>query len=203
MRPADLLEAAAAGRPPDWSRASRVRLEHMRRVADLMGAWADALDLSEADRVRWRAAGLLHDCLRDAPLNELRSMLPEALRGIGGRLLHGPAAAARLRADGVADEPILHAIAWHTTGHPGFDQLGRSLYIADYIEPGRRHEPARLAALRARMPAAADDVLRDVLRSRIAHLLVEQRPIRSETAAFWNVVNATATPSGAPGAHAS
>lgn len=198
-----VLLDAAAGRPPVWTRASRARLEHMRRVSELLDLWADARDLADLDRARWRAAGLLHDCLRDAPLPDLRRLTPEPLRSIGGRLLHGPAAAARLREDGVDDEPLLNAIAWHTTGHPDFDELGRALYIADFVEPGRRHEPARLAVLRARMPDAADDVLREVLRARIAHLLIEHRPIRSETAAFWNVVNATIPAAEAPDASAS
>lgn len=196
MSPAELLEAAAAGRPPAWTRASRARVAHMARVAELLGEWADVLNLSGPDRVRWRATGLLHDCLRDAPLIELRGLVPEKLRSMGNSLLHGPAAAARLRADGVTDEPVLLAIAWHTTGHPDFDQLGRALYIADYIEPGRRHQPARLAALRARMPGAAVDVLRAVLQTRLAHLIGDNRPIRAETAAFWNTVNPAAVAAG-------
>jgi HD superfamily phosphohydrolase YqeK len=171
-------------------------MEHMSRVAGLLGAWADALSVPAADRVRWRAAGYLHDSLRDAPVEELRALVPEPFGGLSGRLLHGPAAAARLREDGVDDEPLLLAITWHTTGHPDLDRLGRCLYIADFIEPGRRHEPARLAGMRERMPADEDVVLRDVLQMRIAHLLREQRPLRSETAAFWNAVNTRAAVSG-------
>jgi HD superfamily phosphohydrolase YqeK len=198
--PADLLEAAAAGRLPAWARAGRLRMEHMSRVADLLGSWADALCLPAADRVRWRAAGYLHDSLRDAPVEELRALVPEPFGGLSGRLLHGPAAAARLREDGVDDESLLLTITWHTTGHPDLDRLGRCLYVADFIEPGRRHEPARLAGMRERMPTDEDSVLRDVLQLRIAHLLREQRPLRAETAAFWNAVNARAAVSGSHGA---
>jgi HD superfamily phosphohydrolase YqeK len=189
VRRADLLDEAARGRLPGWARATRTRCEHMERVAALMGAWAEALGLPESERVRWRAAGWLHDALRDAPPDELRAMVPAALRSMGGRVLHGPAAAARLRDDGVEDEALLLAIAYHTTGHPELDEMGRALFIADYIEPGRRYEPARLAVLRARMPAAAGAVLRDVLHARLERLLRERRPIRAETAAFWNTVN--------------
>ncbi|HSJ06547.1 MAG TPA: HD domain-containing protein [Longimicrobiales bacterium] len=170
----------------------------MSRVADLMGEWAEVLGVPAADRVRWRAAGYLHDCLRDAPVGALRAMVPETFDGLNGRLLHGPAAAARLRQDGVADEPLLLAITWHTTGHPDLDRLGRCLYIADFIEPGRRHEPVQLARLRERMPADVDGVLRDVLQMRIAHVLREQRPLRSETAAFWSAVNARTAATGNP-----
>jgi HD superfamily phosphohydrolase YqeK len=187
--PAALLEAAAAGELPSWARATRTRQEHMERVATLLGSWAVTLGLPPEEEMRWRAAGMLHDALRDAPAEELRELVPEELRNLGGKLLHGPAAAARLAADGVDDAPLLLAVSHHTIGHANFDQLGRALFVADYIEPGRRHEPLRLATLRARMPDALDEVVRDVLHARMSRLLREGRPIRSETASFWNAVN--------------
>jgi HD superfamily phosphohydrolase YqeK len=187
--PAALLEAAAAGRLPVWSHVGKKRFAHMRRVADLLGDWADRLELSADDRIRWRAAGYLHDALRESPHDELRALVPASLTGLAGKLLHGPAAAERLRADGVEDENFLRAVAYHTIGHPDLDQLGRALFIADYIEPGRRYDPDLLADLRARMPAARDEVLRAVLRARLDRLLREGRPMRTETVAFWNVVN--------------
>jgi HD superfamily phosphohydrolase YqeK len=189
VQPAELLEEASAGRLPPWSRAGEHRFAHMRRVSSLLGEWADALDLASHERTRWRAAGYLHDALREVPPDELRPLVPEPLKDLAGKLLHGPAAAARLRADGIADEDFLRAVAYHTVGHPDLDDLGRALFIADYIEPGRRYEPQRLATLRARMPAARDQVLRDVLRSRIDRLLRDGRPMRAETVAFWNTVN--------------
>ncbi|HEX6306691.1 MAG TPA: HD domain-containing protein [Longimicrobiales bacterium] len=163
----------------------------MRRVSELLGAWADALDLTREDGIRWRAAGYLHDALREAPPDELRALVPEALRTLPGKLLHGPAAAERLRTAGLDDEPLLLAIGYHTIGHPGLDALGRALFIADYIEPGRRYQPERLAALRARMPHARDEVLHEVLRARLDRLLREGRPMRDETVAFWNVLHPT------------
>jgi 2-amino-4-hydroxy-6-hydroxymethyldihydropteridine diphosphokinase len=189
VRLAGLFEDAASGRLPDWSQVSEQRFAHMQRVSSLLGDWADALDLAPHDRVRWRAAGYLHDALRETPPDELRPLVDDALKDVAGKLLHGPAAAVRLRADGIDDEDFLRAVAYHTIGHPDLEELGRALFIADYIEPGRRYEPQRLATLRARMPAARDDVLRDVLRSRIDRLLRDGRPMRPETVAFWNVVN--------------
>lgn len=189
MQPAALLEAAAAGSLPAWSRVSEDRFAHMRRVSELLGDWAERLGLPAAERIRWRAAGFLHDALRETPPDELRPLVPASLRDVAGKLLHGPAAAERLRAEGVDDEAFLRAVAYHTLGHPDFDELGRALFIADYIEPGRRYDPERLATLRARMPAAREDVLRHVLRARLGRLLREGRPMRTETVAFWNAVN--------------
>jgi HD superfamily phosphohydrolase YqeK len=183
-----LLEAAARGELPAWARVSASRRAHMERVAALLGGWAAELGHDAAGQTRWRAAGLLHDGLREASPDELRPLVPAALRDAAAKLLHGPAAAERLRTDGVADEPLLRAVAFHTIGHPELDTLGRCLFIADYIEPGRRYDPALLALLRARMPHHADDVLVQVLRARIERLLRERRPLRPETAAFWNTV---------------
>jgi 2-amino-4-hydroxy-6-hydroxymethyldihydropteridine diphosphokinase len=103
-------------------------------------------------------------------------------------MLHGPAAAERLRREGVDDELLRLAVAWHTIGHPGFDRLGRALYLADYLEPGRRHDPDRRAELRARMPGEMDDVLRDVACRRIARALRRGHPLLPETTAFWNAL---------------
>jgi HD superfamily phosphohydrolase YqeK len=186
VQPDALLEAAAAGRLPAWTEAGPKRRDHMRRVSELLGDWADRLDLEPADRVRWRAAGYLHDALREAAPDDLREVVPPEFRNLAGKLLHGPAAAERLRAEGLDDESLLRAVTYHTLGHPDLDDLGRALFIADYIEPGRRHEPDTLAELRARMPGAREEVLRTVLRARLDRLLREGRPMRVETVSFWN-----------------
>jgi HD superfamily phosphohydrolase YqeK len=196
MAPSALLEDAAAGRLPAWARVGRRRLAHIRRVADLMGAWAVELQLPPDEQVRWKAAGYLHDALRDESTEQLRSMVSERMKHFTGGLLHGPAAAEQLRRDGVRDESLLRAIEFHTIGHPSLDELGQALFIADYIEPGRTFEPVRLAVLRARMPAALDQVLKEVLSWRMERLLREGRPIRTETATFWNQINGAPVPDG-------
>jgi len=97
-------------------------------------------------------------------------------------------AAARLAADGVDDQEVLDAVAYHTIGHPSLGRLGRAVYLADFLEPGRTFEPEWRASLRARMPDAFDDVLREVVAARIAHLLQTGRRVRPETVAFWNAI---------------
>lgn len=181
-----VVRDAARGELPSWSRASPRRREHIARVADLLAGWARALGLSEVDRVRWAAAGWLHDALRDAPEAELRAILPAAFDDMHPALLHGPAAAHRL--SGEADEALLNAVRYHTLGHPGLDRLGRALYLADFLEPGRDFEVAWRAGLAARMPGEMDEVLAEVLAARLQHLLAARKPIRPETAAFWSAV---------------
>jgi HD superfamily phosphohydrolase YqeK len=184
-----VIEDAAAGRLPDWARLGRRRFAHVERVAALLDDWAAALALPAGERTRWRAAGYLHDALRDEAPEELRRLLPARWRGLDDRLLHGPATAERLRRDGIDDEPLLRAITWHTLGHPELADIGRALFIADFIEPGRRYEPVLLAVLRARMPAARDAVLHDVLHARMQRLLRDGRAISAQTVAFWNTLH--------------
>jgi HD superfamily phosphohydrolase YqeK len=180
------VSAAAAGTLPPWAKATPARQAHLRRVADLMEHWAVDLGLDRTDIVRWRAAGILHDALRDADPGELRPVVGSDLQDAPDDLLHGPAAAARLRADGVGDEPLLRAVAWHTVGHPDLDRLGHALYLADYLEPGRTHDPQRAAAWRERVPADMAAVLRELAADRIGHSLRQLRPLLEPTVRFWN-----------------
>lgn len=183
-----LVERAAAGELPEWSEASLPRRRHMARVADLLGQWSGSLALDESECVRWRAAGYLHDLLRDADPERLRAGVPPTMSALPGQLLHGPAAAERLRADGVTDGELLRAVAYHTLGHPELGRLGRALYAADFLEPGRDLLNDWRASLRARMPGALDDVVREVLGARIAHIVDRRGALRAETTAFWNVL---------------
>jgi len=183
-----VIAAAADGRLPDWAVVSSNRREHVARVAALLDEWAERAGLSGDDRARWRAAGLLHDALRDADYDRLRPLVEHSLRDRPGKMLHGPAAAARLREEGVADEPLLLAVAWHTLGHPDFDALGKALYLADYTEPGRDYDSKSLAKKRARLPDDMDAVLLDVTTDRIRRSLKKGRPLLEPTVGFWNAL---------------
>ena len=159
------------------------RREHVRRVAALLDDWSVRLELSDVERIRWRAAGLLHDALKDAPIAELRELVGED--GWPDPVLHAPAAAARLAREGVDDRSFLLAVAYHSVGHPSFDDLGVHLYLADYLEPGRPDADHR-AALRERMPEARAEVLPRVIRRRIEAQLASRYVILPAAIGFWN-----------------
>lgn len=182
----DLIRSAAEGILPDWSCIGPERRAHIERVVTLLDEWAVRAHVDAEERLRWRAAGWLHDALRDAQPHQLREMVPPAVADLPGPLLHGPACAERLRMAGVEDIDVLNAVAWHTIGHPSLGRIGHMLYLADFLEPGRRFEPAWRAKLRARMPAAARQAIRDVASARIGHLLDTGSTIRGETLEFWN-----------------
>lgn len=180
------LSAAAGGSLPPWAEAGPGRREHMTRVAELMEGWARELRLDEHHIARWRATAMLHDTLRDADPTTLRPLVTGEQGDLTGELLHGPAAAERLRREGVDDEELLMAIAWHTLGHPQLHRLGRALYLADYLEPGRKWAADTAAQWRARMPADMGAVTVELAAQRIAYSLRRQRPLLAPTVGFWN-----------------
>jgi 2-amino-4-hydroxy-6-hydroxymethyldihydropteridine diphosphokinase len=158
----------------------------MARVAGLMGEWATSRGFSSEERLRWRAAGYLHDSLRDARVEELRRFVEPPLEDLPAELLHGPAASGRLEREGVADAPLLLAVAYHTLGHPDLDELGRALYAADYLEPGRKNLSKVENDLRSRMTTDPESVVMEVARAKVSRMVQEGKPLRTETVDFWN-----------------
>ena len=180
------VEAASDGELPTWAVVSARRRAHIERVAGLLDTWATGLGVPNEERARWRAAGYLHDALRSAEPSALRGDLPPDLGALPPPLLHGPAAANKLRAMGVDDEELLTAIASHTIGAAGMGRMGRALYVADFLDPGRSFLSEWRQGLRARMPHDMEDVLREVVRARIENLLERGSTVLPQTVAFWN-----------------
>lgn len=61
-------------------------------------------------------------------------------------LAHGKLSAAMAYVDfGVKDDLILEAIKNHTTGKANMNLIEKIVYIADYIEPERKHETCEIA----------------------------------------------------------
>ncbi len=185
-----LIEAAAEGTLPEWAAVSPSRRAHMVRVSELLGAWSDALGLPDWDRRRWRAAGFLHDALREVAPDVLRPKVPPDQSSLPGPILHGPAVAERLRVHGVLDGELLLALKYHTVGHASLDVLGRALYAADFLEPGRTFRPEWRAGLRARMPAELEAVTREIVGARVRHVVDRGLHLLPDTVEFWNALMA-------------
>jgi HD superfamily phosphohydrolase YqeK len=169
---------------PHWAIVTPERLEHIQRVAGLAAGWAERLGVPDSERNRWLRAVWLHDALRDAPAEELEKWAastpgPPELR-------HGPASAARARAAGEDDRGVLDAVRYHSLGLAEWDMVGRILYCADYLEPGRTFERKMRAKLAERLPEDCAGVLREVARSRLIHIVESGWPILDPTLRFWN-----------------
>ena len=171
---------------PDWARVSEKRKGHILRVVDLLMRWADELGIDDEERATWRAAGVLHDALRDAPETDLRRLSGDYTRD--EELLHGPAVATVLVGAGTTDASLLDAIRFHTVGSPTWDRAGRALYMADFLEPGRGFAKRDRAFLAHQVPHDFDGVFRQVLRARLEHALREGFTLFPETVGLWNEV---------------
>ena len=152
---------------PSWAQVSKGRAKHIGRVTALLGEWADAMGLPADERQCWIDAGRFHDALRDAPVEELRALAGSGLEEV--ELLHGPAAAARLEGEGETRRNLLDAIRYHSIGWKHWDRVGKALYMADYLEPGRTFDMERRARLSQLVPRDFEAAFRDVVRSRMAY----------------------------------
>lgn len=109
-------------------------------------------------------AGLVHDCAKNLSDGEMDDMADEAGADAEERLvrqvLHAPVGAlVAQKRYGINDPEILQAVRRHTIGGSGMSILDMIIYVADFIEPGRRpfpgleevrraaHENVRRAAL--------------------------------------------------------
>ncbi len=92
-----------------------------------------------------RIAGLLHDCAKCLSDEKKISIMEEAgerplLEELENHaLLHSKAGAIIAKDEyGIKNEDILNAIKYHTLGRPGMSLLEKIVFVADFIEPGRK-----------------------------------------------------------------
>ncbi len=89
-------------------------------------------------------SGIAHDICKEIPADEMLALAERDGKEISKLekdkpgLLHGRAAAIKVQDEfGVTDQNIIDAIANHTFGAVGLCDLGKVLFVADKIEPGR------------------------------------------------------------------
>jgi HD superfamily phosphohydrolase YqeK len=170
---------------PTWAQVTEKRRAHIERVTSLLVAWSRAMRLDAEEASAWYDAGRWHDALRDAPESELRALVPD-LASYPAKMLHGPAAAARLARDGEGRTSVLEAIRWHTVGCQTWDRVGRALYMADYLDPSRAFARSERAFLAAQVIHDFDGTFRQVVRHRLEWALREGNALFPETVALWN-----------------
>lgn len=128
-------------------------------------------------------AGLLHDCAKclsnkkrisiceknHIPITEIERKNPFLLHAKVGCYLAE-------KQFHIHDKDILNAILYHTTGRPQMSQLEKIIYIADYIEPGRKHA-ANLPEVRKMAFQDLDRALMQILGDILGHLESGDTPI--------------------------
>ncbi len=121
------------------------RYTHTLGVADTAERLAPSCGV---DPKRARLAGLLHDCAKSMPLEEMRKLVMENLPDWDEaeletrQILHAPAGMILARdMFGVRDGQILSAIRKHTVGAGDMSPMDALIYVSDFIEPGREPFP--------------------------------------------------------------
>lgn len=76
----------------------------------------------------------------------------------------------------ITDSQILSAIRCHTTGQPDMSMLEKIVYLADYIEPGRKMIPS-LPEVRRLAFCDIDQAVALCAEATISHLKKQKRPI--------------------------
>jgi HD superfamily phosphohydrolase YqeK len=175
---------------PPWAALSAERRTHVERVAALLRAWAAEAAVPEGERDRWLRAAYLHDALRDADPDLLTLLAPDAWGVLA--LRHGPAAARKAREQGERDAGILDAVHYHSVGYARWDRVGRMLYLADYLEPGRAFQRDERRTLAERVPRDPDGVLKEVAGARLRWDISAGRVLIRESVEFWNALVARA-----------
>jgi predicted HD superfamily hydrolase involved in NAD metabolism len=171
MNDRDLRDRMSPGLPPGL-------IGHIDRVVVLASRLAGRNGL-DAARVRLAAQG--HDLLRAVPPDELlaraeaRGLEIDPVERGEPVLLHGPLGAIELAERfGIADERVLQAVYWHTTGHPDFDREAWAMFVADKVEPDKVRRRPELrpveevaeTSLEAAALAYLDQLVRDAVEQR-------------------------------------
>jgi predicted HD superfamily hydrolase involved in NAD metabolism len=164
------------------------RYEHTKSVALI------SEDLAKRNGVKPEAAylaGIYHDAMREESKDSLLALAKKYRLDVEDVereypvLLHGPVAARVLEEDyGVKDKSVLEAIACHTTGKAGMDDLAKIVYLADMIEPNRVYpgvERLRKLAYNDLEQAFYASVEHNIL-----HVIDRKKKLHGHTVACWN-----------------
>ncbi|WP_053228191.1 bis(5'-nucleosyl)-tetraphosphatase (symmetrical) YqeK [Spirochaeta cellobiosiphila] len=122
---------------------SKKRRKHSKRTAKCAKNLAIHYGISKKKSYM---AGLAHDIARELDDDELFSLVRKDGLPLHGYernnpvLLHGRAGAVILeKRFKIKNSIILNAVRWHTLGRSGMSDVGKILFIADFIEPGRQY----------------------------------------------------------------
>lgn len=160
------------------------RFEHTLGVAYTAASLAMRYDV---DYNKAMMAGLLHDCAKcidndkkidickkhNIPITEVERKNPFLLHAKVGSYL-------AMKRFNVHDPDVINAILNHNTGRPGMSLLEKIIYVADYIEPGRKQAP-NLPQIRKLAFQDIDKALVRILEDTLNYLKRSKMPVDSMT----------------------
>ena len=169
--------------------------QNTKRYAHTLGVEETAIALAQHygyDEEKASLAALLHDCAKcnsdqeNLTLCQVHNVEITEVEYNNLSLLHAKAGAilAEMEYD-IEDEEILHAIIVHTTGEPNMSLLDKIIYVADYIEPGRKDAP-NLECIRELAYQNLDACIAKICQDTLSYLVTRNQPIDPATERTYN-----------------
>ena len=137
-------------RSPLWVGKLSASLKPGRFAHSLSVAWMSRrlARIHGIDPLKAEQAGLLHDCAKSLPLEEMQhiavehSLTDDQEMLSSGALLHSVVGSWVAREEyRMTDPDVLQAISYHNTGFPGMTRLDMCVCLSDSIEPLRESYP--------------------------------------------------------------
>ncbi|MGC6770405.1 bis(5'-nucleosyl)-tetraphosphatase (symmetrical) YqeK [Enterococcus sp. LJL128] len=191
-----------SGQYTPWAREELMQKVQMqmseRRFQHVLGVEETAVALAVkygASQEKASIAALTHDYAKERPDDEFQLLIerdgynPELLE-YGNAIWHGLIGADMVRRElGIEDEEILHSIRCHTTGAAEMTLLDKIIYVADYIEPGRKFPG--VAEAREIALVDLDQAVAYETKHTLLHLIQQEQKIYPKTIETYNywVVN--------------
>ncbi|MCD8899093.1 bis(5'-nucleosyl)-tetraphosphatase (symmetrical) YqeK [Staphylococcus gallinarum] len=168
------------------------RFEHSLRVAETAVKLADIYD---GDKDRAELAGILHDYSKYDDLGEMYQIvtkhnLDSKLLSYGSEILHGPVCAVIMKEKyGVYDDEVLSAIEYHTTGRAQMTKTEKLVFVADYIEPGRKTPGVEEIRDLAYNQGSLDKTIYEISKRTVMYLIGKDINVFDATIACLNYYN--------------
>ena len=168
------------------------RFDHSLRVAETAVKLAEIYD---GDVSKAELAGVLHDYCKYDDLSSMYQVvrqydLDNDLLSYGGEILHGPVCAALMKAKyGIEDEEVLSAIHYHTTGRQHMTKTEKLVFIADYIEPGRKTPGVEEIRDMAYNQGSLDKTIYEISKRTVLFLIDKDITVYGATIACLNYYN--------------
>lgn len=168
------------------------RYKHSLRVAETAVKLAEIYD---GDKDKAELAGVLHDYCKYDDLSTMYQVvrqyeLETDLLSYGGEILHGPVCSAIMENDfDVKDEEVLLAIKYHTTGRQQMTKTEKLVFIADYIEPGRKTPGVEEIRDMAYNQGSLDKTIYEISKRTVLFLIQKDITVYGATIACLNYYN--------------
>ena len=168
------------------------RYNHSLRVAETAVKLAEIYD---GDKEKAELAGVLHDYCKYDDLSKMYQIVRQCelesdLLSYGNEILHVPVCAAIMEHDyHIKDEEVLLAIKYHTTGRQQMTKTEKLIFIADYIEPGRKTPGVEEIRDMAYNQGSLDKTIYEIYKRTVLFLIGKDITVYGTTIACLNYYN--------------